>query len=190
MRVKDKMYQKTIQFNPKDNKYKEFEKEPEYQPTLQTRFTVRWFNSGMKIRGFDPKKLEGLKHLPIEKEDEGPKLVIVKGKTPLYFKNDVEWQEFKLHGHVGDDDDYENQNVFAFKETNGDELKLTEAQFMSKCDHGEVALKKGGSGLIMSKGGGVFRESSAKSNIYGDDYQQRLTRLMKLIEQLERTHQF
>merc|ERR1719203_1675220 len=141
---------------PDDNKYKEFKKEPEYKSTLNARFTFRWFNGGIKIRGFDENKLDGLEDLPIEKDEGWPKLVIVKRKTPLYFKIDGVWKEYKLYGREHDED-YETQSVFVFNGQDGDKLKLTGRQFMLKCDHQEVALQKGGNGLIMSKGGGVWK---------------------------------
>ena len=153
------------------------------------------FGSGIKIRGYDP-SLKEMKNLQIEGKGKEEKLIIVFGKTPIYFKINGEWMEYKLTGR----DDQNHEYTFRLQDGDGDgrykTLKFEPREFAMECKEQKVAMGEYGQHLLIPRKTGKERKadevdkvvSVAKFTAYGDEYRERLSRLIRIVKRLESKH--
>ena len=157
--------------------------------------TQRRFGGGIKIRGFDP-SLKEMKNLQIEGKGKEEKMIIVFSKTPIYFKINGEWTEYKLIGR----DDQNHEYTFRLSDGDGDgrykTLKLEPREFAMECKEQKVAMDQYGQHLLIPRKTGKEMKadevdkvvSVAKFTVYGDEYRERLSRLMRIVKRFESMH--
>ena len=214
--VKDR--QKRLRFNPEGNTFKQVEYDPNgvvsmglksedipkgeagksiakfhgYHQALilSTDWSDRMFHTGIEIKGFDP-KLREMAGSKIEGTGDDAKLFIQKKSTPIYFRltttnGDDYWKKFVLS------DKNKKKNQYVFTSTRNDKVKTetTPERFIELCKYGYVSLDPAGGHLLLGKY--VKKKNEVKDNarvdLYGDDYHDRLSRLMQIVKRLKMMH--